>query len=164
MTNYIRATAFSTGEVPVSADAFWKVLRQWDAVMQWVPGLHEDPPAPVSGCELRPGHSVDVLPCTRIVHLESDGSYPPYLEETLLYVDEEAKFVYYNVEGVGVAGMRNYLATTTIDALGPDSCRVTCSSRFDVPEGGPVDMIRDFLQAVYTRSVIKGMTKVALAA
>lgn len=163
MAKYIRGSAYRSAEVSVSADEFWKVLRDWGAVMKWAPPLDADPPAPVSGCELREGHSVDQLPCTRLVYLESDGSYPPFLEETLLYADEEAKFIYYNVEGVGVAGMRNYLATTTVDEVGPDRCRITCSSRFDVPEGGPVQMITDFLEAVYDRSVIQGMTKVALA-
>src|SRR3546814_20842775 len=71
--------------------------------------------------------------------------------ETLLYFDEEALFIYYNMEGTKRLpfGLRNYLATTTIDVLSPTRSRVTCSGRFDLPADVPRDTVKDFLENVY---------------
>ena len=161
MPRFIRASAYKQGEAPVSADAFWKVLRDWPGVMSWAMEGNPNPPAPLTDTRLKAGHSVDRIPCTRICYFDtSSGAFPATLEETLLYVDEEARFIYYNIEGVGLGGMRNYLATTTIDELGPERCLVTCSSRYDVPEGGPVKEIKEGLEAIYERSVIQGIPRV----
>ena len=164
MAKWIRVSAFKSKETDVSAAAFWSVLRDWGALMAWAGAdlFEGTAPAPVIGCDLRKGHSVDVLPCTREIRMKSDGRIPELFEETLLYADSEARFIYYNIEGVGQGGMRNYLATTTVDEVTENRCRVTCSSRFDVPEGGPADELKAFLEDVYERSVIQGMTKVAM--
>jgi hypothetical protein len=45
--------------------------------------------------------------------------------------------------------MRNYLATTTVDELSAQSCRVTCSGRFDLPEAAPVELVKGAIESVY---------------
>ena len=155
MANFVRAGALCSGEVDVSADDFWVMLRDWPAVMKWA--AKENPPAPLIDTTLKAGSTVDVLPCTRVCHFDTSTGFPPTFEETLLHADPEARRIYYNVEGVAAGGLRNYQATTCIDELGPDRCRVTCSSSFDVPDQAAADGVRDFLVSVYERSVIRGI-------
>jgi hypothetical protein len=159
MTDFVRATAFKSAEVDVPADAFWAVLRDWPAVMAWAIG--EDPPAPLIGAALKPGHDVDVLPCTRVCSYDTSEGFQPFLEETLLHADPQARRIYYNIEGEMENGMRNYLATTVIDALGPNRARVTCASNFDVPDEETAEAMRLFLETIYQRWVIDGIATVA---
>jgi hypothetical protein len=159
MTSFVRATAFASAEVDVPAEAFWKVLRDWPGVMKWAIG--EDPPAPLIGTALKPGHHVDVLPCTRVCSYDTSQGFQPFLEETLLHADPQARRIYYNIEGVMENGMRNYHATTFVDELGPTRARITCSSSFDVPDEQTAEAMRGFLDTVYRRWVIAGIATVA---
>ena len=47
---------------------------------------------------------------------------------------------YYNIEGIGPAGVRNYLATTDVDPISDSECQVTITARFDL--AGDFDMLR----------------------
>jgi hypothetical protein len=72
--------------------------------------------------------------------------------------DSSARRIYYNVEGVVAStGMRNYLATTFVDEVGPNRARVTCSSSYDVPDEEMARIVKGFLEDVYDRSVIQGI-------
>ncbi|MEA3151492.1 MAG: hypothetical protein QOD56_2431, partial [Gammaproteobacteria bacterium] len=155
MTNLVRGSAFTAGEVDVSADDFFALLRDWPAVMKWA--AKENPPAPLLDTTLKKGHDVNILPCTRVCHMDTSTGFPPTFEETLLHADSEGRRIYYNVEGVAAGGMRNYLATTFVDEISPKRCRVTCSSSFDVPDAEAARNVKAFLEAVYDRSVIKGI-------
>src|SRR3546814_10327840 len=88
-----------------------------------------------------------------------DSGFPPTFEETLIHADPEARRIYYNVEGVAAGGMRNYLATTYVDEVGPGRARITCESSFDVPADAEVEPVKAFLEAVYNLSVIQGMER-----
>jgi hypothetical protein len=92
--------------------------------------------------------------------MDTSTGFPPTFEETLLHADSSARRIYYNVEGVAAGGMRNYLATTTVDEIGPKKARVTCASTFDVPDEESARNVKAFLEAVYDRSVIKGIAGV----
>jgi len=159
MSQFVRGRAYRSAEVDVSADAFWKVLRNWPAVMTWAQG--DDPPAPLIDVRLKDGHDVDALPCTRVCTFDTSTGFQPMLEETLLHADPAARRIYYNIEGSMANGMRNYQATTTIDALGPERSRITCSSCFDVPDEATGEASQRFLEDVYDRWVINGIARVA---
>jgi hypothetical protein len=155
MTNFVRGSAFTSSEVDVSADDFFAMLRDWPAVMKWADRVN--PPAPLVDTTLKQGHDVNVLPCTRVCHMDTSTGFPPVFEETLLHADSAGRRIYYNVEGVVAGGMRNYIATTFIDELGPNRSRVTCSSTYDVPDEEAARSVKAFLEGVYDRSVIKGI-------
>jgi hypothetical protein len=76
-------------------------------------------------------------------------SMPAVAAETLLQADPESFFLCYTIDGEGPFGMRNYLATTELDALGADRTRVTCSGRWDLPEAVPGEMVRAAVEAIY---------------
>lgn len=163
MARYHRVRAQLSDEVSVSAQSFWEILLDWPAILDWM--REEGRPVPLSRVTLKPGHVLGKLPCTRDCHFEVDKlppgvPIPALVQETLLHADPEARFIYYNMEGEGPFGMRNYLATTEVDDLGAGRCRVTCSGRMDVPEGAPTEMIQGFIQSVYD-SIIHDIPKLA---
>jgi len=159
-TRWIRMIVTRSGEAPVAAADFWRVLRDWPALLKW--SAEADGSRFAAEVKLRPGQSVDVLPCTRVCYdrPEAEGGVP-IVEETLFHADEAARRIYYNVEGVIFGGMRNYVATTTVDELDAGRCLVTCMGQFDVHEGGPAEDIAARVAAVYETMVIPGIARVA---
>ncbi len=157
---YLRINAHKSVDVPVSATAFWDILIDWGALMDWMPKLDENPPAPVSGCEVLPGQSLQNLPFTRRVYLENEGVGPAYLDETLQHFDAETRRLYYTFGGVGPGGVRNYHATTFVDTLDFHRCRVTCASQYDIANDAGTDM-KAFIEEFYDRAIIQGIAKLA---
>jgi hypothetical protein len=160
---FTRVRANVSSEIAVAAADFWKVLLDWPGILKWMP--RQDGPVPLIRVELKAGHEVGKLPCTRncifdVSRLPPGVAIPECVPETLLHVDHVARFIYYNMEGEGPFGMRNYLATTEVDELGPNRSRVTCSGRFDLPEGVPAEMVKTtVIESVYTSIIndIAGM-------
>ncbi len=152
MSRYSRVRPQVSDEVAVDASDYWKLLLDWPSILDWM--RVEGRPVPLVKVELAPGHAVGKLPCTRncifdVSQLPPGIVIPAVVPETLLYVDHEAKFIYYNMEGDGPFGLRNYLATTEVDESGPGRCRVTCSGRFDLPTGAPADLVKGAIESVY---------------
>lgn len=152
MSQFNRVRVQLSDEVPVSAQSFWDMLLDWPGILRWM--REEGRPVPLARVELKPGHVLGRTPCTRDCYFDIDQlppgmAIPELVQETLLHADPVARFIYYNMEGEGPFGLRNYLATTEIDELGPERCRVTCSGRFDLPDGVPVDMIKAFIESIY---------------
>lgn len=152
MTKFTRGSVSVSVDVAVSGDDFWAVLRDWPAVRSWVLN-DQSPPAPVA-VELKEGHAVDSLPCTRVLQFDPPLDYP--YEETLLYADQEAKRIHYTFNGIP-NGMRNYMATTFIDETGKRSARVTCASNFDLPGDQPLEAMQSYLADVYEHMIIRGI-------
>jgi Polyketide cyclase / dehydrase and lipid transport len=156
MANFQRCSVQRSAEVDVSAEAFWRMLRDWKSLMEYAPS-GDNVTAPLVKVELKAGHRNEILPCTRVAYFDTTKGFPPFFEETLLHADPEARRVYYNIEGVASGGMRNYLATAVIDELGPGRARVTCSSTFDLPLETPAAPIKEFLESVYDEVIIQGI-------
>jgi hypothetical protein len=164
MNGYVRVRTFRQKEIPVAARAYWEMLLDWPGIQKWMP--KENPPVHLIKVELAQGSSLGKLPCTRNCFLDRSAlppgvpaeAIPECVPETLLYVDESAGFIYYNMEGMGPFGLRNYLATTEVDDLGPNRTRVTCFGRFDVPSGAPAEMIKGYIEGVYEYGIINGIS------
>jgi len=152
MNQYNRVRSYLSDEVDAPADAIWKMLLNWPAILDWM--RVEGRPVPLIEVQLKAGHVVGKLPCTRncifdVAALPPGIVIPEIVPETLLHVDDEARFIYYNMEGLGPFGLRNYLATTEVDDLGNGRSRVTCSGRFDLPKAAPIDLVKGAIEAVY---------------
>lgn len=152
MSRYTRVRAGLSDEVDAPADAIWQLLLNWPAILDWM--RVEGRPVPLIEVTLKPGHEVGKLPCSRLCRFDISSLpagvvIPDVVPETLLHVDPVARFIYYNMEGEGPFGLRNYLATTEVDDLGNGRSRVTCSGRFDLPEGAPADLVKGFIESVY---------------
>ncbi len=162
MSNYLRMRASYSGVIPVCADAYWAKLVNWPNVMDWMPT--ENPPVQLLKVELAPGSAVGVLPCTRICFQDKRGlpkeaadAVPDEVLETLIHQDDVAKVIVYILEGQMMFGMRNYFAATEVDFIDDNHCRVTCASRYDLPEEAPAEMIRQWVEAVYERGIVHGI-------
>ena len=152
MHTYLRVRAERSDEVGCDAEAYWQLLLDWPAILSWM--RVENRPVPLIKVELAAGHRLGTLPCTRNCHfdvsqLPAGIAIPEVVPETLLHVDPVTRFLYYNMEGEGPFGLRNYLASTEVDALGPGRSRVRCSGRFDLPPGAPADLVRSVIENVY---------------
>lgn len=152
MSGFQRVRAHASDEVDVDAAAFWDLLLDWPAILDWM--RVDGRPVPLVKVELADGHQVGRLPCTRncwfdVSQLPPGVVIPECVPETLLHVDPVARFIYYNMEGEGPFGLRNYLATTEVDELGPKRSRVTCTGRFDVPDGAPAGLVQGVIESVY---------------
>lgn len=69
--------------------------------------------------------------------------------EVLIHEDPVIHRLYYTGSDGLLLGVRNYLASWTLDMLDGARCRMTITSNFDVLEPGNVDFVRDTLEAVY---------------
>ncbi len=149
---YNRIRVGLADEVDAPADAIWDLLLDWPAILDWM--RVEGRPVPLVDVELQKGHEVGVLPCSRLCKfdvsmLPPGVVIPEVVPETLLHVDPVTRFIYYNMEGEGPFGLRNYLATTEVDDLGEGRSRVACSGRFDLPEEAPADQVKAVIESVY---------------
>ena len=151
-TAYTRAQTFAQDVVEAAAADYWQLLTDWPRILDW---MREDGrPVPLIRVELEQGHEVGRVPCTRNCHFDTSllppgVVVPDCVPETLLHCDPVARFLYYNMEGEGPFGMRNYLAMTEVDDLGNGRTRVTCRGRFDLPTGAPGAMVKTFIESVY---------------
>ena len=135
MTEVFRARIFNQKLVAAPATAVWDVLTDWAGVERL--RRPESASGPLSVKETKLVGDKDSTPRTRVFHFNSDL---PVVSETLLHQDDELMHLYYNIEGVGPMGIRNYLATTDVDELTDNLCQVTITARFDAPEG--VDLVQ----------------------
>lgn len=155
---FTRHNAEKQIEVGVPGDAFWEIIADWGALMDWIPKLDENPLVPITDCHLLSGHSAGKLPCVRRVHLQAPEGQQSYLDEVLLHVDHESRRLYYNFEGVGPGGVRNYHATTYVDQLEGKRCRVTCASQFDLAADVQLD-VTAFIESFYESGIIRPIAK-----
>ncbi|HEY3653747.1 MAG TPA: SRPBCC family protein [Steroidobacteraceae bacterium] len=94
-------------------------------------------------------------PRTRVMEFGSFGT----IRETLLYQDDEFRHLYYNMEGVGPYGIRNYLATTDIDEISENASQITITARFDVPPSTDVLKAQALINQAHNDSVIGGIRR-----
>lgn len=140
-----RVHIFNQALILVSAENAWAYLCDWaGSNRQRVGGLGELTLAKIDLV----GGMTDI-PRTRVMEFGAYGA----VRETLLYQDDEAMHLYYNIEGVGPNGVRNYLATTDVDPVGPEACQVTITARFDLERGGDVAKAKALIDFAHNQGV-----------
>ncbi len=134
--SFRRARIINQDTVKAPAEDVWDVLTDWHNVHRLRTGESASGPLGVEKVELegRP----DRTPRTRVFHFKDERM--GIVRETLFHQDDETMHYYYNIEGIGPAGVRNYLATTDVDPIADNECQVTITARFDL--AGDFDMLR----------------------
>ncbi len=144
MTDVFRARIINQMRVSAPAADVWDVLTDWAGTDRLRRPESASGPLSVERVEMEgdPGST----PRTRVFHFNSDL---PVVKETLFHQDDEMRHFYYNIEGVGPLGIRNYLATTDVDELSDSMSQVTIAARFDVPEGVDVIQAKNIINAAH---------------
>ena len=149
MTRVARASATFSGQVPAPAPDVFDLLTDWGGVTKWAP---PEVAAMIGRIDLEGDPAA--LPLTRIVHTPQGH----VIRETLLMKDADAGRIYYSLGDGGMPGLRNYVATATMDPTGDGGCTMTFSSTFDVDDPGMgASGGQQMMEAMY-RGLISGLS------
>lgn len=147
-----RARIINQSYVSGSAEAAWDILTDWHRTERLRTDSSEKSALAVDRVELEGAE--DAVPRTRVFYFQDPAM--PVVKETLLHQDDETMHYYYNIEGIGPAGVRNYLATTDVDPISDNLCQVTITARFDLAEGGDIIMAKHIINSAHN-GVIAGL-------
>ncbi|MDE0065100.1 MAG: SRPBCC family protein [Gammaproteobacteria bacterium] len=150
--SFRRARIINQDIVRAPAEQVWDVLTDWHNTHRLRTGESASGPLSVNRVELegQPGST----PRTRVFHFRDERM--GIVRETLLHQDDEAMHYYYNIEGIGPAGVRNYLATTDVDPITDSECQVTITARFDLAADMEMLRAKNIINAAHL-GVIKGL-------
>lgn len=155
MTGYQRAHITNQGLVEAPAKDVWAFLVDWAGTQRGgLKGNNSPGAGDLSFSKVELIGEENEIPRTRVFHFEKLGT----IRETLLYQNDEAMHLYYNIEGEGPLGIRNYLATTDIDATGDRMSQVTITARFDLSTGEDIARAKGLIDAAHN-GVIGAMRK-----
>jgi hypothetical protein len=147
MANMQRVRISNQGDIQSSAAKVWEWLTDWAGTRRTRrPGAMGE--LTLAKIELIGVHGQ--IPRGRAMEFGSFG----VVRETLLYQNDEAMHLYYNIEGTGPCGVRNYLATTEVDALSDASSRITINARFDLDPQADILKAKAIIDLAHNQGVI----------
>jgi len=149
--SFRRARIINQDIVRAPAEQVWDVLTDWHNTHRL---RTNEPPGPFSVDRVELDGQPDRTPRTRVFHFKDERM--GIVRETLLRQDDEALHYYYNIEGIGPAGVRNYLATTDVDPISDSECQVTITARFDLADDMEMLRAKNIINAAHL-GVIKGL-------
>lgn len=138
---YNRIQVSYDADIPASVSAAWDLLTDWAGLLRWWP---DTAPFVIEDCKLVGADGQ--LPRTREIHVASGV----IAYETLLHQDDVAKRIYYDMQQNEILNVRNYRATTTIDEIGPNACRMFFSSFSDADQTVDAVRIKESFLGIYT--------------
>ena len=151
MNDIVRARIFNQGFVDASAESVWAYLTDWAGERRQRRPNTAMGDLALSKISLEGG--IADIPRTRVMDFGAFG----VVRETLLYQDDVAMHLYYNIEGTGPHGIRNYLATTDVDPVGDNLCQVTITARFDLAAGQELVKAKSLIDFAHNQAVIGGL-------
>jgi hypothetical protein len=147
-----RVRVFNQGRVDGSARKAWAWITDWAGTRR---GTRAGGGGDLAFGKIELIGDPDQTPRTRVMEFPALG----VVRETLLHQDDEAMHLYYNIEGQGPLGIRNYLATTDVDPISDDACLVTITARFDLAPDASVTKAKALIDAAHNDAVIGGMRR-----
>ena len=150
--HFRRARIFNQDIVRAPAEQVWDVLTDWHSTHRLRTPESASGSFSVEKVELE--GQPDKTPRTRVFYFNDERM--GIVRETLFHQDDKAMHFYYNIEGIGPAGVRNYLATTDVDKISDVECQVTITARFDLPSELNMLTAKSVINAAHL-GVIKGL-------
>ncbi|MEJ7925704.1 SRPBCC family protein [Sphingobium sp. AN641] len=156
MTHVARVNGYYTGVVHGNIDALWDVLMDWGDISWFHHGDNDGPALALSFLEGEP----DAIPRTRVMTRDNavDAGLPLENREVLILADKKSYRIYYDANDGMIGGIRNYLASWTLDPISDDSCQMSIQSMYDVDETGTVEEAKGWLDAVYVM-IVEGLDR-----
>jgi hypothetical protein len=157
VTEYKHVRTSLTEEASVAADEWMQAAADWAEHIEFIKARL---PLKVSRCVYAEGMRKGKYPLTRLAHIdksamskEEAAAVPDIFSETLIWIDSGARMLLYQIPGEPW-GMRNYFAFNEVEELGPNRCRVTVSSRLDLPKEVSVDNLLPAFHAAYKVMIV----------
>lgn len=166
MAEYKHMRTSLSGEANCSGDAWIAAVSDWVGHF-----IHVRPkfPTPIGTVEYAPGQKKGVYPCTRHLGVDEErlkmlppefaAVMPKMFSETLVMVDLEARMGLYRINDTPL-GMKNYHAFMDVDLISDTKCKVTFTSRCDIPVEAPEEAFLPTFHEAY-RVLIEGVAEYA---
>jgi hypothetical protein len=147
-----RVRIFNQGIVEAPAAKVWEWLTDWAGTRRTRRPANMGELAFVK-IELIGEHGQ--IPRAREMHFGAFGA----VRETLLYQNDDAMHLYYNIEGIGPHGVKNYLATTDVDAISLTSSQVTITARFDLDAEADIVKAKAIIDFAHNHGVMGALRR-----
>jgi hypothetical protein len=157
MTRMQRVRIFNQGVVEAPAGKVWEWLTDWAGTRR-IRRPTDMGDLSLAKIELIGEHGQ--IPRAREMQFGAFGK----VRETLLYQNDAAMHLYYNIEGTGPHGVKNYLATTDVDPISPVSSQVTITARFDLDPDADVAKAKAIIDFAHNTAVIGALRRYLEAA
>lgn len=158
MSSVERVSLQSEGIINLHIDSLWKLLTDdWENQDWWGNEMEKDESSMVVARTFLEGEKGKV-PRTKVIeraNAEGNG-LPVQNRETLLHEDPIAYRLFYNASDGFLPGLRNYMASWSLDELPDGRTQMNISSNLDVMEPGDVSEIKETMLNVY-RLIFKGL-------
>jgi hypothetical protein len=155
MTTFERGTARREGVINADIGNVWTLITDWGNLDWWGNDIEqEDMRAARVYLEGEKGK----VPRTKVIERSNSGESGAVHvnREVLIHEDPAAHRLYYTCSDGLLVGVRNYLASWTLDALDGGRCRMRITADFDVSEPGNLDFSRNTFEQVY-ELIFKGL-------
>lgn len=158
MAKVHRVSGFHQGKIDANIEDVWALITDWGSLAWYDDGTNtEGMKLMETWLEGEPG----MVPRTRVMGRGKDATElgaPEENREVLLVADPVAHRLYYDATDGFAPGIRNYMASWSLDELEDGGCMMTISSNFDVipPELGEQQGV--MLHGVYV-SIVSSLQK-----
>ncbi len=124
-------------EVGASAEAVWKLLRDFGGIQKWSGGG-------IESCSVE-GEGIGAV---RTIGIAGGAS----LQERLEAFDDERRTFNYSIIGASPLPLTDYLSTVAVTGTGADSSRVDWSASFE-PKGISEEQAQQLVRGIYTGGI-----------
>lgn len=147
MMDVKRVFARRDGVVYTDVETLWALLTDWGNLEWWGNAL-EDDGMTVGHCSLEGEHGK--VPRTKLIRRVIEGlDLPIENREVLFHEDPVCHRLYYTADDNFISGVRNYIATWSLDELPDGQTRMEISSTFDVIAPGDAPVAKRIVEDVY---------------
>ncbi len=123
-------------EVGASAEAVWKLLRDFGGIQKWAAGIES--------CSVD-GEGIGAV---RTLGVAGGAS----LQERLEAFDDQRRTFSYSIIGASPLPVTDYLSKVEVTQTGPDSSRVDWSASFE-PKGISEEQAQQIVRGIYTGGI-----------
>lgn len=153
-----RVSGFHQGKINANIEDVWALITDWGSLAWYDDGTNTEG-MKVMECWLE--GEPDVVPRTRVMG-RGEGAVgqgaPEENREVLLVADPVAHRLYYDATDGFAPGIRNYMASWSLDDLEDGGCMMTISSNFDVVPAELGEQQGAMLHGVYV-SIVSSLQK-----